>query len=48
VDAAAGHENFEESTEEIKPLTEEEKKAKLVRDAGRCPQLRPTSSNRRS
>lgn len=25
----SGHENFEESTEEIKPLTEEEKKQKL-------------------
>lgn len=25
----SGHENFEESTEEIAPLTEEEKKAKL-------------------
>ena len=26
----AEHSNFEESTEELKPLTEEEKKAKLV------------------
>ena len=26
----SGHENFEESTEEIAPLTEEEKKAKLA------------------
>ena len=35
------HQNFEESTEEIKPLTEEEKKAKLAELRERCGHVPP-------